>query len=81
MRHRASSTLISNSVATWALSMTAWRDPDDGRRNARDAANISVHVWRERKAKGTSSGLLDEQRAQSVFKQGILSMYVMPLRR
>jgi len=29
-------------------------------------------------AKGTSSGLLDEQRAQSVFKHGILSGYVMP---
>ena len=29
-------------------------------------------------AKGTSSGLLDEQRAQSVFKHGILGRYVMP---
>ncbi|HET8662037.1 MAG TPA: three-Cys-motif partner protein TcmP [Micromonosporaceae bacterium] len=29
-------------------------------------------------AKGTSSGLLDEQRAQSIFKHGILDRYVMP---
>ena len=29
-------------------------------------------------AKGTSSGLLDERRAQSVFKHKILGTYVMP---